>query len=60
MFATSLSHFWSMPARTTAAPEPPRKRSGPVFIGDAVQPWGGETLLLALLRKEVSKRADDP
>lgn len=60
MFAASLSHLWSMPARTTAAPDPPRKRPGPVFIGDAVQPWGGETLLLALLREEALKRADDP
>lgn len=59
MFATSLSHLWSMPARTTAAPEPPRKSAGPVFIAAAVQPWGGETLLLALLREEASKRMDD-
>ncbi|WP_282129039.1 hypothetical protein [Roseobacter litoralis] len=59
MFATSLSHLWSIPARDTTKPEPPRKSAGPVFIGDAVQPWGSETLLLALLREEASKRMDD-
>lgn len=57
MFAATLSHFWSAPAREAAAPEPPRKRPPPIFIADAVHPWQGETLLLAILRAEA---ADDP
>ena len=50
MFAATFSAFWTAPAKDRTAPEPPRKRPAPVFIGDAVQPWQGETMLLALLR----------
>lgn len=38
--------------RTTTAPEP-RPLRAPVFVQDAVMPWQGETLLLALLRQQV-------
>jgi hypothetical protein len=34
-----------------------RPRPGPLFIQDAVTPWRGETLLLALLRADI-ERAD--
>jgi len=45
--------------RTRPAPPAPR-RFGPVFIGDAVQPFAGETLLLALLRAEACAEDDKP
>ena len=37
----------------------PRRRSGPVFIQDAVTPWRGETLLLALWRAEKARLDQD-
>ncbi|MCR9126372.1 MAG: hypothetical protein NXH82_09595 [Rhodobacteraceae bacterium] len=46
-----------VPPRRAAAARtdpPPPKRGGPVFVQDAITPWGGETMLLALLR-EASK-----
>lgn len=36
-----------------------RKRRAPVFIHDAVTPWGGETLLLSLLRQQALDAQDD-
>jgi len=51
---------------TSARPEPreitaPERtaRRGPVFIQDAVTPWGGETLLLSLLRAQALADLDD-
>jgi len=62
MRAATLSSFWSAVWETETAPEPPRRYRGPVFIGDAVVPWGAETLLLARLRQdaEAAKSEDQP
>ena len=38
-------------AEATTSPEP-KPRRAPVFIQDAVTPWGQETLLLALWRAQ--------
>ncbi|MGA9435358.1 MAG: hypothetical protein WBV62_14085 [Roseobacter sp.] len=60
MFANARSFFWATEPREVTAPEPPKKRPTPVFIGDAVQPWGGETLLLSILRDDaLRKDAED-
>ncbi len=37
----------------------PKKCGSPVFIGDAVIPWGEETLLLKLLRDQTEGRPQD-
>ncbi|MEE4187394.1 MAG: hypothetical protein V2I76_02965 [Roseobacter sp.] len=52
MFANALTSFWSLTVKEHAAPQPPCKRPAPVFIGDAVQPWAGETMLLSVLRQQ--------
>lgn len=59
MLSAALSGFWSLPAREETSPEPPRKRPGPIFIGDAVQPWGAETMLLAVMRRDAERAAGD-
>ena len=47
---------WFLPIMREDAPAAtgpkPARRSGPVFIHDAVTPWLGETVLLALLRQQ--------
>ncbi len=52
MFAHALTAFWTPTEKSRTVTAPPRKRPAPIFIGDAVQPWAGETLLLAILRDE--------
>jgi hypothetical protein len=52
MFANALTSFWALGPKEKAVPEPPGKRPAPVFIGDAVQPWAGETMLLSVLRQQ--------
>ena len=52
MLAASLSSFWPSFTRENVAPDRPRKRSAPIFIGDSVQPFAGETLLLSILRAD--------
>lgn len=37
----------------------PKTCRSPVFIGDAVIPWGAETLLLKLLREDAEGRPQD-
>lgn len=52
-------HLFERPAQTATAPErAPRK--APVFIADAVTPFGGETLLLSLLRAQAWRDEDQP
>lgn len=54
MFQTAQGIFWPAPRRrdtATTAPERPKRRP-PVFIHDAITPWNGETMLLALLRQQ--------
>ena len=56
--------FWSF-GRTDSSEAPvatgpePRPRRSPVFIHDAVTPWGGETLLLSLLRAQALAEIED-
>lgn len=53
--------FWAdadADGNSTTGPERRRMRS-PVFIGDALTPWGGETLLLAMLRAQALELEDD-
>ncbi|WP_170411649.1 hypothetical protein [Ruegeria atlantica] len=47
--------FWTLSkdADTATGPEPKPMRA-PVFIHDAVTPWGSETMLLKLLREQAS------
>ncbi|MCV3271627.1 hypothetical protein [Roseobacter sinensis] len=52
MFASAISLFWSIPDARGATGPAPRRRPSPIFIGDAVQPWGRETLLLEILRRD--------
>lgn len=59
MFALFIPPFALFSTRTAAAPEPQCKRTQPLFIGDAVQPFGQETVLLHLLREEQRAKDDD-
>lgn len=60
MFATAISFFWSSPTAPAATQPEPKRRPSPIFIGDAVQPWGRETLLLAVLRRDAEDAEDQP
>lgn len=60
MIAATLSAFWTQPTQTDTAPAPRKRRPSPVFIGDAVQPWGTETLLLEVLRRDAREQDDQP
>jgi len=52
--------FWPTEAPSTTAPERKPTRA-PVFIGDAVIPCQGETLLLKLLRDQAMRELEsDP
>jgi hypothetical protein len=59
MFATALSSFWSSPAREDTASGPSEKRPTPLFIGDAVHPWGSETMLLSILRSDALREDEE-
>ncbi len=37
---------------------PPKPRRAPVFIHDAITPWGQETLLLKLLREQAADQEE--
>jgi hypothetical protein len=52
MIAATLSAFWRLPERAQSDTAPPKPPAAPVFIGDAVMPFAGETLLLSLLRAQ--------
>jgi hypothetical protein len=52
MLAVRLFLFQSPVMSDRRVSPVPEKRAAPVFIGDAIQPFGGETLLLALLRRD--------
>ncbi|WP_299408340.1 hypothetical protein [uncultured Roseobacter sp.] len=56
MFTSALSFFWPTFSLERAAAKPPQPRPAPIFIGDAVQPWGGETMLLQILRHEAETK----
>jgi hypothetical protein len=58
MIATAFSYFRPplVAARTQA--RRPQTRGAPVFIGDAVHPWEGATLLLAILNRQASDEKD--
>ena len=60
MFAQALLSFWPEDISEKVATETPKRRASPVFIYDAVQPWAGETLLLALLRDAAVRDLKDP
>ncbi|WP_299779284.1 hypothetical protein [uncultured Roseobacter sp.] len=52
MFASAVSFFWPPVSQAPVRPAPPKRYPSPVFIGDAVQPWGQGTMLLDILRRE--------
>jgi len=57
-----FSDFWFRPRSETAGTKsgPERRRHrGPIFISDAVVPWGRETVLLDRLRKDALAMRDD-
>ena len=62
MFTGTLPSFWFRPVQSQPKTKPPKPRGAPVFIGDAVQPLGSDTLLLTLLRQadEISGDDKDP
>jgi hypothetical protein len=56
MFASALNPFWWMARSDTATgPEPKPRRSTPVFIGDAIQPLGRNTVLLEIMRRDAER-----
>jgi len=47
--------IWGITQRTDSTTGPPPKpRRAPVFIHDAVTPWGSDTMLLKLLREQAT------
>ena len=47
--------IWFTPSQSDAATGPePKPRRAPVFIQDAVTPWGQDTMLLALWRQRIT------
>ncbi|MBV2358960.1 hypothetical protein KUH32_04165 [Thalassococcus sp. CAU 1522] len=48
---TTLTSPFAPATDTRDKPKPAPPRSGPVLIGDCITPWGGETMLLALMRR---------
>ncbi|WP_170593267.1 hypothetical protein [Ruegeria arenilitoris] len=44
-------------AQATSGPEP-QPRPAPVFIQDAVTPWGPDTILLKLLRDQAADQEE--
>ncbi|WP_425660426.1 hypothetical protein [Roseobacter sp. EG26] len=52
MIAAQFASFWQYRASDQTGHTPPKPKGTPVFIGDAVQPWGCETLLLDILRRD--------
>ncbi|WP_170326349.1 hypothetical protein [Ruegeria arenilitoris] len=56
----ALTHpIWTVPQETDATTGPERKPTrAPVFINDAVTPWGQETLLLKLLRDQAADQEE--
>ncbi|QJF52805.1 hypothetical protein [Roseobacter ponti] len=57
MFASVFFPARILPERDRTAPAAPSRKSTPVFIGDAVQPLGRDTLLLEIIRRDA--RADE-
>lgn len=55
---SALPWFGNDPARSDTASVSPERLRSPVFIGDAVQPFGQETLLLFLMRKAAQEEPD--
>jgi hypothetical protein len=56
----ALQTFLTPFGEAATGPEPGPRRTTPVFIGDAVHPWGRETLLLEIIRRDEARRADQP
>ncbi len=47
--------FWGLAQDTDTETGPPRKPArAPVFIHDAITPWGAETMLLKVLRDQAA------
>ena len=63
MSTTTLGGIWQWlaqsdaPAQARTGPEI-KPRPGPIFIGDAVVPWKGSTLLLEILREDTDRDED--
>lgn len=55
MFSNAVTYPWVSHTADKTAAEPPKPRRTTVFITDAVQPWGDETLLLMLLRRDAQR-----
>ncbi|MGV6804999.1 MAG: hypothetical protein ACWA49_12390 [Ruegeria sp.] len=51
--------FWTVVPQIRTVTRPERKPGrAPVFIHDAVTPWGRETLLLKLLREQAADQEE--
>lgn len=55
MFAAALNSFWAVDTVKREKPARPKRLSTPVFIGDAVQPWNGQTMLLEIIRRDADR-----
>ncbi len=58
MFASVFFPAWTLPERDRTTPAGQPRKSTPVFIGDAVQPLGGDTLLLEIIRRDAQAEKD--
>lgn len=59
MIASVLTSFWGVSPVATTTPARSKPRSSPVFIGDAVQPWGCDTMLLEILHRDRETNQSD-
>jgi hypothetical protein len=55
MFSNAVTFPWVSHTADKKAVKPSKPRRTTVFITDAVQPWGDETLLLTLLRRDAQR-----
>ena len=55
MLAAFFDPYWTNEAEAQESTEPPKPRPTPVFIGDAVLPWNGSTMLHAILQSDAAR-----
>jgi hypothetical protein len=59
MLAALWTPVWFSRSDTKDITAQPKPRPSPVFIGDAMQPWDGGTMLLDILRRDQKCTEDD-
>jgi hypothetical protein len=58
MTAFAFSSLWGFGPADVSGTSPTERRRAPLFIGDAVQPWGEVTILAAILRDDARDAED--